>query len=202
MTSSARELVTADALDAFGEDDHVEIIDGELVHETMTTFEHGDAQVSLAGELKMHFRGSGPPGGDGGWRIASEVDVEYSPTQVFRHDASAWRKARVPGRPTGKRVKIRPDWVCEILSTNRSKDSAIKRRVLHEFGVPHYWILDLDEPLLTVLRYHADATSSSRRSLPESGLGLSLSGRWRPMWRGCSEISTSSRRAKVAKHGR
>lgn len=156
MSSSAHQIVTADALDAFGEDDHVEIIDGELVQEAMTSFEHGDAQVSLAGELKAIFRGNGPPGGDGGWWIASEVDVEYSPTQVFRHDASGWRKALVPGRPTGKRVTVRPDWVCEILSTNRSKDTVVKRRVLHEFGVPHYWILDLDEPLLTVLRYHAD----------------------------------------------
>jgi Uma2 family endonuclease len=156
MTSSARPLVTADALDAFGEDDHVEVIDGELVHETMTSFEHGDAQISLGGELKRHFSGGGPPGGDGGWWIASEVDVEYSKTQVLRHDLSGWRKARVPTRPIGKRVTIAPDWVCEILSTNRNRDLVDKRRILHSFSVPHYWIMDLEEPLLTVLRYHPD----------------------------------------------
>jgi hypothetical protein len=28
--------------------------------------------------------------------------------------------------------------------------------VLHAQGVPHDWIVDLDAPLLTVLRHHAD----------------------------------------------
>jgi Uma2 family endonuclease len=156
MTSPARPRVTVEALDAYGEDDHVEVIDGELVHEAMTSFEHGDAQGSLIGELKHHFGGGGPPGGDGGWWIGSEVDVEYSKTQGLRHDLSAWRKARVPGRPVGKRVTIVPDWVCEILSTNRNRDLVDKRRILHSFAVPHYWIMDLEEPLLTVLRYHLD----------------------------------------------
>lgn len=56
-------------------------------------------------------------------------------------------------RPVGKRVAIRPDWVCEILSTSRRHDLHAKRRVLHVCGVPHYWIVDLDIPLLTVLRH-------------------------------------------------
>ena len=80
----------------------------------------------------------------------------YADTQCFRHDVVGWRKSRVPERPVGKRVAIRPDWVCEVLSTNRNKDLVDKRRVLHAHGVPHYWTLDPDTPLLTVLRYHAD----------------------------------------------
>ena len=51
---------------------------------------------------------------------------------------------------------VRPEWVCEVLSTNRNKDLVDKRRVLHQHGVPHYWIVDLEEPLLTVLRHHSD----------------------------------------------
>jgi Uma2 family endonuclease len=153
---SARSPLTAEALDAYGEDDHVELIDGELVIETMTSFEHGDAQMSLGGTLKRYFGGNGPPGGGGGWWLASEVDVEYANTQVLRHDLSGWRKSRVPARPAGKRMTTPPDWVCEILSTNRNRDLVDKRRILHSHSVPHYWLVDLEEPLLTVLRYHPD----------------------------------------------
>jgi Uma2 family endonuclease len=155
VANPARRVATVSDLDKFGEDDHVEIINGELVQEAMTSFEHGDAQSSMSGELKWHFRGGGPPGGEGWW-IATEVDVVYADTQCFRHDISGWRKARVHERPVGTRVQIRPDCVCEVLSTNRNKDLVDKRRVLHQQGVPHYWIVDLDGPLLTVLRHHAD----------------------------------------------
>jgi Uma2 family endonuclease len=156
MSSSAPKLLTVAALDAFDEDDHVELIDGVLVQEAMTSFEHGDAQLSIGGELKFHFRGGGPPNGEGGWWIATEVDVIYSETRCFRHDVAGWRKSRVPARPVGKRVTIRPDWVCEILSTNRNKDLVDKRRSLHEHEVPHSWVVDLEAPLLTVLRHHPD----------------------------------------------
>jgi len=133
----------------------VELIDGELVYDAMTGFEHGDAQASIGGELKLRFRGSGPPGGAGGWWIATEVDVAYA------HPGFAPRRlglAQVPSRRAslGPRVTVRPDWVCEILSSNRNKDLVEKRRVLHEHGVSHYWIVDLEAPLLTVLRHHPD----------------------------------------------
>jgi Uma2 family endonuclease len=157
VSTSARKVATVHDLEAFGEDDHVEVINGELVHEAMTSFEHGDAQSSINAELKGRFRGSGPPGGEGWW-IATEVDVVYGETQGFRHDISGWRKSRVPERPVGSRVFVRPDWVCEVLSTNGNKDLVDKRRVLHDHGVPHYWIVDLDGPLLTVLRHHTDGS--------------------------------------------
>jgi len=155
MASRVPLKLTVEALDALDPDERVELIDGELVREDATSFEHGDAQSSIAVELKPVFRGDGPPGGEGWW-IASEVDVVYAADQCFRHDLTGWRKARVPERPVGKRVTIRPDWVCEILSTNRRRDLHAKRRVLHACSVPHYWLVDLDVPLLTILRHATD----------------------------------------------
>lgn len=152
MGDAARRLLTVDVLDGLA-DERVEVIDGELVEEAMTSFAHGDAQSSLVGEIKPRVRG-----GDGerpGWWIATEVTVVYAPTQGFRHDVAGWRKDRVPARPEGRKVATRPDWVCEILSTNRRKDLEDKRRVLHAAGVPHYWLLDPDGQTLTVLRHHA-----------------------------------------------
>jgi Uma2 family endonuclease len=147
--------VTVEVLDQLDDDDRAEVIGGELVREAMTTFEHGDAQSSLGAELKSRFGGRGPEG-RGGWWIGTEVTVVYAIDQGFRHDLAGWRKQRVPERPRGPRVSVRPDWVCEILSTNRKKDLVDKRGVLHAHGVPHYWLMDLDAMRLTVLRHHPD----------------------------------------------
>lgn len=48
---------------------------------------------------------------------------------------------------------VRPDWVCEILSTNRTNDLIKKKRVYHRFGVPHCWIIDPAEETLLVNRW-------------------------------------------------
>jgi Uma2 family endonuclease len=155
VSEPAQARLTVDELGDCDEDRRIELVDGELVEHAMTSFEHGDAQLSLGGHIKLAFGGSGPPGGEGWW-IATEVDVVYSPSTLLRHDVSGWRKARVPERPVGKRVETRPDWVCEILSTDRNHDLVTKRGILHAAGVPHYWTVDLEAPLLTVLRHHPD----------------------------------------------
>ena len=155
MADLARSRVTVEVLDTMSDDQRAEVVDGELVQEAMTSFEHGDAQSSMAAEIKSRFGGGGPDGRSGWW-IATETTVIYAADQGFRHDLVGWRKARVPNRPKGRRVTIRPDWVCEILSTNKSKDLVSKRRVLHDKGVPHYWILDPDGKTLSVLRWHAE----------------------------------------------
>jgi Uma2 family endonuclease len=87
----------------------------------------------------------------------SEVEVEYAPPEVFRHDLVGWRRERSPERPRGRPVTLRPDWVCEILSeSNASNDTVRKLRALHRAGVPHYWLLDPERLTLTVLRWTPD----------------------------------------------
>jgi Uma2 family endonuclease len=99
----------------------------------------------------MAAAGGGGPGG--GWWIASEVDVEYGPHEVFRHDLVGWRRDRVPERPTGRPVRTRLDWVAEILSpSNEKRDLVDKFRELQRSGVPHYWILNPAEKILVVHR--------------------------------------------------
>jgi Uma2 family endonuclease len=155
MADPARKILTVEALDAVPDSERAELIDGALVYEAMTSFEHGDAQSSLAAEIKQRFGGGG--GSDRpAWWIATEVTVEYEAAQAFRHDVAGWRKDRVPKRPVGRRVKTLPDWACEILSTNKKKDLVDKRRVLHAHEVPHYWIVDLDARVLTVLRWNRE----------------------------------------------
>jgi Uma2 family endonuclease len=67
-----------------------------------------------------------------------------------------WRRERVAERPTGTPVSILPDWICEILSTNRRMDLIQKKRVYHQARIPHYWIIDPADEILTVQRWAPD----------------------------------------------
>ena len=165
MVAKPSARVTVEALDAFDDDEHVEVIDGQLVRDAAPTFEHSDAQLSVGAEVKSRFGGRGPDG-SGGWWLGTEVTVIYAPDQGFVHDVAGWRKERVPKRPAGPRVAVRPDWVCEILSTNKRKDLVQKRAALHAHGVPHYWIVDLVAGRLTVLRWHAEGYLVAAEALP------------------------------------
>ena len=67
-----------------------------------------------------------------------------------------WRRKRSPQRPTGLPVTLLPDWIGEILSTNRSNDLIKKKRVYHQRQIPHYWIIDPAEQTLFVHRWGPD----------------------------------------------
>ena len=134
-----------------------EVIDGELVRKAMPTFEHGDAQSALASHLKGPFQRR--PGGafPGGWWIGTEVEVELAPSHVYRPDIAGWRRDRVPERPRGTPIAIRPDWISEVLSpSNPGTDRVKKLNHYHRFGVPHYWIVDPMEEALSVFRWTPD----------------------------------------------
>lgn len=51
---------------------------------------------------------------------------------------------------------IRPDWICEVLSTNRRNDLIKKKRAYHRHEVGHYWLVDPVEETLAVYRWHQD----------------------------------------------
>jgi Uma2 family endonuclease len=153
----SRPLATAADLLALPADRAAEIVGGELVEKAMPSFEHGSAQSGLSGVL-FGFRGPAGGGpGPGGWWLATEVEVEYESHEAYRHDLVGWRRDRVATKPSERPVRVRPDWVCEILSpSNASNDTVKKLRVLHKHGVPHYWLLDPDARTLRVLRWTPD----------------------------------------------
>lgn len=154
---------------ALPEEDRYEIVDGELVPKEAARGEHGHAQLRV-GRLLGPFdrRPGGPPDRPGGWWFASEVLVEFTPRQVRRPDVVGWRRERVAERPTGVPVRAIPDWICEILSSNRSKDVVDKMNLYHRAEVGHYWVLDP----------HPDAeTLSVYRWTPEGYLHVGAAGR-------------------------
>lgn len=131
---------------------HHELVDGAIVEKGAATGEHGAAQRKLSAFIDPFDRRPGG-GGPGGWWFATEVDVFFDAANTLRPDVLGWRRERVPERPRGSPVRVVPDWVCEILSTNRRNDLVKKKRVYHHDEAPHDWIVDPEEGTLAVHRW-------------------------------------------------
>jgi hypothetical protein len=133
-------------------DERLEVHAGQHVPKEAARYEHSDAQLGVGSALRGPFqRPSGRGGSPGGWWIATEAEVTY-PGWTFLHDLAGWKRDRVADKPTGRPVRVVPDWVCEILSTNRKHDTVTKFDVLGAAGVRHYWLLDVDARELVVHR--------------------------------------------------
>lgn len=132
-----------------------EIVDGVLVQKEAATGAHGRAQLRLSRRLGPCDRRPGGRG-PGGWWFATEVEVQFEENQIFRPDVTGWRRERLPDLPKQSPITVVPDWICEILSSNRSNDLVRKKRVHHTHRVGHYWLIDPEEETLSVLRWSAD----------------------------------------------
>lgn len=132
-----------------------ELIEGAIAEKGAASGEHGSAQRKLSAYIDPFER---RPGGrwPGGWWFVTEVEIFFDPANTLRPDVAGWRRERVPERPRGTPIRIRPDWVCEILSTNRRNDLVKKKRVYHRHQVPHYWIVDPAEETVSVCRWAPD----------------------------------------------
>jgi Uma2 family endonuclease len=148
---------TAADLAGLSPDARAEVIDGVIVEKASPSAEHADAQGGAIVLLRGPYHRRPGGGQPGGWWILPEVEIELAPHQVYRPDIAGWRRDRVPERPRGRPVQLRPDWVCEVLSpSNASNDLVKKLRVYHQFHVDHYWIVDPQNQTLTVLRWTPD----------------------------------------------
>lgn len=129
-----------------------ELIEGTIYPKEAATGEHGLAQGALAGWLAP-FRRRPRAQGPGGWWIVTEVEVYFDATNTFKPDVTGWRRERLPEPPRGTPMRVIPDWICEILSTNWAHDLRTKKRVYHHHHVSHYWIIDPIRQLLHVNRW-------------------------------------------------
>lgn len=154
MVAPRGKLATFADLAALGDDVSAEIIHGAITEKASPSAEHSGAQLAFGLVLGRRFQRG--PGGrwPGGWWLATEIEVQYETHEIYRHDLAGWRRERVSERPSGRPIRVRPDWVCELLSPrNEKRDTVDKHKVLHANGVPHYWIADPIEQTLTVFRW-------------------------------------------------
>lgn len=154
-TNKRGTATTSDLLSIPDNDRYHELIAGEIVPKATPSAEHGTAQRKLGALVDPFDRrpGSHWPGG---WWLMTEVEVELADHEVYRPDVVGWRRERVTERPRGNPVRIRPDWIGEILSpTNSGNDRVTKLNAYHRFEIPHYWIIDPDDETLSAFRWTA-----------------------------------------------
>jgi Uma2 family endonuclease len=158
MSQSARRRATLDEFWAIAEAERFhEFIAGELIEKAAPSGEHGDAQAGVVGALRLPFQRPPGSGGPGGWWIATEVEVRLETGDIVRPDVLGWLRERCPQRPVGIPVKLRPDWICEIVSATRATDDTVKKlRLYHRVAIPHYWLVDPRDATLTVMRWSSD----------------------------------------------
>jgi Uma2 family endonuclease len=158
MVSPFRRPVTLEEFLAIPEERRFhELLSAEIVEKATPSGEHGGAQSSVVGAILPAYQRRKGAGGPGGWWIATEVEVLLSSGDVVRPDVLGWRRETCAERPTGFPVRVRPDWICEIVSpTNANTDTVKKLRLYHHAKVPHYWIVDPRDLTLTVMRWAED----------------------------------------------
>ena len=135
-----------------------EVVHGELVRKALPTARHALAQGKILGSFEPFNE---PIAADrpGGWWLLPEAEVELAPQEIVRPDVAGWRRERLPELPQVSPIRLRPDWVCEILSPSPSsqlRDRVSKFATYREYAVPHYWLVDPEGETLTVHRLTRD----------------------------------------------
>jgi Uma2 family endonuclease len=155
VTEPARSKATVEDFYAIPEDKRFhELIGGAIIEKAAPSGEHGGAQGSVISAVGPAFQRRAGSGGPGGWWIAPEVEILLETGEIVRPDVVGWRRERCPERPTGFPIKLRPDWVCEVISPQRANDDTVKKlRLYYGVKIPHYWLVDTRDETLTVLRW-------------------------------------------------
>ncbi|MCG8419418.1 MAG: Uma2 family endonuclease [Proteobacteria bacterium] len=134
-----------------------EIVCGNLVRKAVPDDRHSALQLRV-GVFVFPYEGRRQT--PGGWRLRTECEVEFfakTKSQRFLPDVAGWKIDVVPELPGPGRVRVPPQWVCEILSeSTAARDKGIKLDTYHRAHVDHYWLVDPEKQTLTVLAWAED----------------------------------------------
>ena len=148
-----------------------EIIDGELIRKAMPSGKHGKAQGAVNGVLWRPFNRRSGGRHPGGWWLLPEVEILLG-DEAYRPDLAGWRRERMPEVPDEFPISLRPDWVCEVLSPNNSRNDCVRKlRTYHRSEVGHYWIVDPQEEIRARIHPRLLGPASRRASSPSKPRG-------------------------------
>jgi len=189
MGQPARRLATwADLLETPDDGRVYEVLGGNLEAQPRPRPAHGLAQARLAGDLSGPF--DRRRGGPGGWWLLFEPEIELEPHEIVVPDLVGWRREHMPELPAERPIRVRPDWVCEVVSpSNRWRDRGRKADLYLRVGIPHYWIVDPDERTLEAfeardgawVRLGAWTDGDTPRIAPFDAIALDVGGLFTPL---------------------
>lgn len=150
MGHDAARRWTAEEFLALPEDRRrMELIDGRIVV-TAPLIRHEEVGMRLGVSFFQHLT---PMGGKA---FAGTVDVLVDGKNVVQPDVLMFRPEHVH-RIGVERVEGPPDLAVEISSKWTKGQDRLRKRALYErFGVPEYWIVDLDENAIEAYRMGPD----------------------------------------------
>lgn len=114
---------------------HIELRDGVVIEFESPSEIHQDIILGLGSEILSFIRAN-----KGECKVmVSPFDVKLDEYNVVQPDVLV---VCDKGKMDGNRCYGAPDWVIEVLSTNRSDDLHRKLTLYQEHGVREYWIAD------------------------------------------------------------
>jgi Uma2 family endonuclease len=142
--------LTYEDLQRFPEDNvRRELIGGELIVTASPVIRHQRAVVALSSEIFQYCKTHG------GEVFASPTDVYFTDTDVVEPDVVFVRAENV-ARVERKFVRSAPDLVVEVSSPSTLHlDLGRKRELYERFGVPEYWLVDLEADRVEIYRLEA-----------------------------------------------
>jgi Uma2 family endonuclease len=101
--------------------------------------------------------------------VLGTINVDREPATNLQPDVVVIRSAELDLPAT----RLRPLLVVEVLSpTTRRFDETLKRRLYAEMGIPSYWLVDIEEPSLTVLELERDDYRTAHRLVGETSVRI------------------------------
>jgi Uma2 family endonuclease len=97
--------------------------------------------------------------------VLGTVNVDMEPATNLQPDVTVIRIADLDAPATA----LRPLLVVEVLSSStRRFDQTVKRQIYAEMGIPSYWLVDIEEPSVTVLELGGEEYRTAHRRVGES----------------------------------
>ncbi len=122
----------------------IELLDGELYLMPSPTLLHQEICDDLTYQIKSYLK-KNPLGK----MFSAPVDVVLSEENVIIPDIVFVSKERLHILKE-KRIEGIPDFIIEIVSSNKRHDYVEKKALYERFGVREYWIIDPDEHVVLV----------------------------------------------------
>jgi Uma2 family endonuclease len=143
VSDPAKRRATYDDLLAVPDHLVAEIIVGELVTNPRPAVRHARASSRLAANSAVPSTKA---------KADPAVGSSSTSRNVLVPDLAGWRRERMPELPDTAAIELPPDWVCEVLSSNRAVDRVDKMNIYAREKVAYVWLVDPSDRSLEVFR--------------------------------------------------